>query len=109
MIGTKPPRRGALWRIALLYVGPALASAAAGAMPYPTLAAEKNPVLLQLATVKLTDAEMAQESGTGLDTFVAVPKGMPPQPKVILWDELHHLQQSGIQTDMGTVTMRLLP
>jgi hypothetical protein len=96
-------------RLPLLRIGAALTSLVVWATPHLSLAAGKNPALLELASAGLTDAEMARETGAGLDAPILVPNVTSPQPRVILWDELHHSSQSGMITDAATVTIRVFP
>jgi hypothetical protein len=97
------------WRRKLLRIGAAMTGLAIWLTPHWSLAAENNPALLQLASAGLTDAEMARETGTGLDAPTPMPKITSPQPKVILWDELHQSSQSGMTTNAATVTIRVFP
>jgi hypothetical protein len=110
MIPTRRYSRGRPRRLAtLLRIGGTPIGLAVWVTPQLSLAAGNNPALLELASAGLTDAEMAYETGAGLDAPVPVPTVTSPQPKIILWDELHHSSQSGIVTDAATVTIRVFP
>ncbi len=96
-------------RLSLLRIGAALTSLGVWLTPHLSLAAGKNPALVELTSTQLTDAEMARETGAGLDAPVPVPMITPSQPKVTLWDELQHSSQSGMTPDAATVTIRVFP
>ena len=98
----RPSRCSSLLCIGILSFG-------AWVIPGTGFAAESG-VLVQLASAALSNAEMAQQTGTGLNLPSPVTNGtLPQQPRVILWDELRHAAPSIIQPDAGTITIRVLP